>query len=844
MIKELFRFVPVRKNNGQGVDLSLKYSEDFVKFLIINQFFDKEYVNILGVKKFIRKKYYENNMNVSSIENFIKKNFDVKNDEVIIEDEDKEIFKKIYKIYNEYKEGTLKEIDVYYKEFCEYFFRKEIDTENIIKLLINIYCVAEKKTIEELCYVMYMFFKNYSNNLEIVKSVFPNEEYINKKIGIILNDSVQENILIFIGIDKIKEFFKLSAEKILILFFKYNIDLKKCFTPITISKNCYEEELQKKVDLVLKEREKEIIFERYQFGYIKTLNEVGEQYGVTRERVRQIEERVKRKINTITGIEAFLILICNFEERQWCEINEILNKIDNVELKKFINFYINISENDEFFLDTRMNILVQKKGENTIDSIIMEYEENMPDFIMGDNINNLNVIEKFILDKKYSMYKTMYRKKSLGIVDLYCKKIVELFPDGFKVSDDEQFNRLKESLENEYGIEFDGLTVHNIIAQIARKDFILINNGTYIHRDRAAILPITLREKILEYIEKYFSINNNGILYYKAIFEMFEEELTNYGIDNRFYLKGLLDEWIQEKYDTKRDFLAIGIGDSIAKDFFVDVLKSFKGYFSLEEVKEKIPGLELYTYKKFLNNEYINGLIPTGEDEYVYIEYKNISIEDITKIQNCIEGLFKSLNETVITSRKIYSRLRLFNPELVEKLELRNGHIELYYIIQNIFKNDYYFSRPFISKEKDFANTFDEIIESYLSKLDDFTISDIQNYIDRMNLRNCPNWSEFIKRNSDEFVWINMERMVRKEKMYIQSSILEYIKRIITVYIDNMKCIDTRTFNAYSNFPKVGFEWNKYLLIGIIRTYFDNLFDVEATELTYKISDYIIRRKK
>ena len=131
-----------------------------------------------------------------------------------------------------------------------------------------------------------------------------------------------------------------------------------------------------------------------------------------------------------------------------------------------------------------------------------------------------------------------------------------------------------------------------------------------------------------------------------------------------------------------------------------------------------------------------------------------------------------------------------------------------------------------------------------MSKLDDFTISDIQNYIDRMNLRNCPNWSEFIKRNSDEFVWINMERMVRKEKMYIQSSILEYIKRIITVYIDNMKCIDTRTFNAYSNFPKVGFEWNKYLLIGIIRTYFDNLFDVEATELTYKISDYIIRRKK
>lgn len=57
--------------------------------------------------------------------------------------------------------------------------------------------------------------------------------------------------------------------------------------------------LLKVIDLALNEKEKYVIISRFGFeGDPMTLNEIGEKYDITRERIRQIEARALRKIKT------------------------------------------------------------------------------------------------------------------------------------------------------------------------------------------------------------------------------------------------------------------------------------------------------------------------------------------------------------------------------------------------------------------------------------------------------------------------------------------------------------------------------------------------------------------
>jgi len=83
--------------------------------------------------------------------------------------------------------------------------------------------------------------------------------------------------------------------------------------------------------------------------------------------------------------------------------------------------------------------------------------------------------------------------------------------------------------------------------------------------------------------------------------------------------------------------------------------------------------------------------------------------------------------------------------------------------------------------------------------------------------------------------------MISKNTINISNENLLKIKNIISLLL-NQNEIDTRTFKGYSLFPNINYMWNKYLLIGIIRTYFYQDFNVETTDNTYDSTDFIIRR--
>ena len=65
------------------------------------------------------------------------------------------------------------------------------------------------------------------------------------------------------------------------------------------------------IDQALKQltpREQEVIAGRFFAGAAKTLQDVGDELGITRERVRQLESNALKKLHKILGVEAEMLV--------------------------------------------------------------------------------------------------------------------------------------------------------------------------------------------------------------------------------------------------------------------------------------------------------------------------------------------------------------------------------------------------------------------------------------------------------------------------------------------------------------------------------------------------------
>lgn len=131
-----------------------------------------------------------------------------------------------------------------------------------------------------------------------------------------------------------------------------------------------------------------------------------------------------------------------------------------------------------------------------------------------------------------------------------------------------------------------------------------------------------------------------------------------------------------------------------------------------------------------------------------------------------------------------------------------------------------------------------------MRQYDSFNFKMIQDYQSKMNIGGLYSYLEFMENMSDEYVQVDIDEMVKIEKLNLNEVTIKEIKRVIDLILDNFNVIETSKFNAYSLLPKISYVWNKYLLVGIIRSYLSEYYDIKNTEKTYSNTDFEVRRSK
>ena len=109
-----------------------------------------------------------------------------------------------------------------------------------------------------------------------------------------------------------------------------------------------------------------------------------------------------------------------------------------------------------------------------------------------------------------------------------------------------------------------------------------------------------------------------------------------------------------------------------------------------------------------------------------------------------------------------------------------------------------------------------------------------------MHLKKLDNYMSFMEDVSDSFVQMDVKTMISSNKFSMTEPILGELKKEISYYINSFECINSETFVGYESLPKLSYEWNKYLLMGVVRTYLSGLFIAKTAGTNYRNLSYIV----
>lgn len=817
-----------------------KYNDDYLEYILASHIYynylDKgmTYTDIIN---FIETKFDIQLIKKNKLKSFLVLEFDVNNKIYLtikqkIAIERLEIFIKKIKKYKDY---NINELYYLIKE-------KSFNINYIDDLAINF----SLKRLNDPSYkyndfneYFYKFLKSYDfeflNTLvdEELMNIHKDFEFL--EIKYLIND---ESILSVLSLMKVYSIFDFKNINKNLLFSLISIDIYSWINTCEKLKNSLKiciKSITDELKELLPGNKFDILKNRYHYLNRLTLEEIGKKYNVTRERIRQIQVRESKKIKNYFLSNPFHKIYFD------TMYNLLVNKKDFLYQEDIIAYF----DDEDLILTVFLRLeLLDLKTIYSFQYKIVYLKDKLEELI-DKEISKLGAVttlqehsklfEKVLVDEFYRKVENdTYVIKNVNKSVVHLIIIKDNFPDGYRPGDIEHYNKFVSLFKEKYP-ELTVPSIRALSGAIDRYEFILIDRGMYKHVDYCLELPDNIFNKIINYINE-----NIPIIHYSNIYDNFKEELLELGIDNHNYLKGLIDyRGLPDNYVTTRDFIT-NDSDLSSVSAVIDVIESYDGKFSIDDIKDKLPAIPSHVIKSVLYLEFKNRLISLTSKEYIHLNKIIVSDEIKLELKNLIENTFIELNSEVISVDKIYAKLSLFYPNILKELQYIDSSFGLYSLLEYILP-EYYYNRPLLSNNEYINMTNMGVIREYVYTLDKFNIQMVRDFANKMQIGGLTSVIDFMNSISHDYVLVNIDTMVKKDNLNIKDEVINQLKKILSLILKEHKQIDTNTFKGYVMFPSITLPWNKYLLVGIVKTYLSEWFEVVNTENRYLETDYIIK---
>lgn len=587
----------------------------------------------------------------------------------------------------------------------------------------------------------------------------------------------------------------------------------------------------------LSPREEKIIILRYGLNNEKpnTLEEVGNYFNVTRENIRQIEKKALTRLMHPLRILKYQDDIKRYYEAVMKEKEYItFSEMERFFSDKYVNYYIFVFEIlDLVKYNYKYNIIYisELKYEQVLNNILETLEES----ITYDEFATYPEEIQVIIKNNYRELKQGYYKHAINKSKIVAKILDERFNRKFSVKNND-LDKINLILQDEYYIE-ESFKLHAFRSLLTRINYFPIGNGVYIHLEDLPIISDELLVKIVDFIN-----NLENAISYSSLFEEFKLELEEVGIDNQYCLKSVIDLLLVDDFKITKDYIYKNETSLNARDYLITSLRSINGPFEYRDLREKFPQYSTISINLTLAKEVENGLIIYEPRKYIYIKDIQISSEVKEQLLNILDKKIKEF-EGVVSINNIYVDLYYYNEEILEKLGIFNNSYALFSVMKGIFSDKYNFRRPLI-----FDNSYEDmnvitLLNSKLSIHNEISFNDINEMLQIQAISRTSSRDKLIDYLVESFILVDENKFVNRKLFNISSIILSDIKLIINLILKREKEIDTSTFEGYNLFPKIRYKWNKYLLVGIIKVFLNEEYELKylSTNGTRDFN-YVIRR--
>lgn len=540
----------------------------------------------------------------------------------------------------------------------------------------------------------------------------------------------------------------------------------------------------------------------------QTLEQVGNVLGVTRERVRQIEMKVKR---TFTRLHSRIRIISKVAaERNGdtvlspAEISRFCGN-SSTELLYLLQSY----EGTNYTYDKQLDVFIV--GDDSLHDRVDAYLEALPNIVAADQFEQLTLtaeedesIPREMFEKAFfeSYRKTgaVYHRSRLSLA-IICRDILDKhFPEGMHVYDPVDIAKFREFVVADYG---DVRLPENDRALTARISGVGILCGRGMYRaKKKQYMPKVLLEKIYEYIAS----NDSQVFLTGSLFNIFEEDLLAAGVDNRYYLQGILHEVFADKFTFRRDYISKDANITSVYTAIVNFINKAKYPVSKLQIQNEFPGItDIVIALAVSDPEVLNYF---GE----YLHASNLHLTD-TEQQYLYDVVSRIVSDNMSHHVKdFYEVISREKPEILTRNAILYP-FGAYSLLEYLFREQFQFLRPYVASIGTEIGRAGERLKELIYSTDRISIADIRDFA-KENRFQIQSMIDYANACNDEFLLVDKDTLMRIDKIQITETTAKQIEDCVAQAVTQTTPI--YQLSVWKVLPALSVPWTDWLLYSVL----------------------------